>query len=254
MLRHAMTYRIFREPQKGIVAHTAASKTLAETPLLRDWIGQACEDMWPAASRVVDAMTTWPASEEPTQTGFNLAYNTKDPFFAEIKKTPERAQRFADAMSFFHAGPGLETAHVIKGYNWAVERGIEVIDVGGSHGSVAREIVNNFPLVRCLVQDLPEVIDSLKPQQLSQMNGRLKFEAYNFFTEQPHKGADIYFFRMIFHNWSDKYCVQILKNLIPALKHGAKVLINDFCLPDPGVLSAFKERDARYVCFPPPGK
>ena len=50
---------------------------------------------------------------------------------------------------------------------------------------------------------------------------------------------------MILHNWSDKYCVKILRNLIPALKQGAKVVINDHVIPAPGVLSLYKERPVR---------
>ena len=53
VLRHAMTYRIFREPRKGVVAHTAASRVLANNPAMRDWIGMVSEEMWPAASKVI---------------------------------------------------------------------------------------------------------------------------------------------------------------------------------------------------------
>jgi hypothetical protein len=35
-------------------------------------------------------------------------------------------------------------------------------------------------------------------------------------------------------NWSDKYCVKILKALIPALAPGARVLIMDAVLPEIG--------------------
>ena len=51
ILRHAMTYRIFCEPRKGVVAHTAASKLLAKNPLMHEWIGMVSEEMWPAATR-----------------------------------------------------------------------------------------------------------------------------------------------------------------------------------------------------------
>ncbi|CAO1605807.1 hypothetical protein XANCAGTX0491_009313 [Xanthoria calcicola] len=52
ILRHAMTYRVFREPMKGVVAHTAASRYLAENTLIRQWIGMVSEEMWPAAVKV----------------------------------------------------------------------------------------------------------------------------------------------------------------------------------------------------------
>lgn len=71
--------------------------------------------------------------------------------------------------------------------------------------------------------------------------------AHDFITPQPIHGADVYIFRWIFHNWSDKYCVRILKNLIPALKPGAKIVVNDTVLPQPGVLSNWQESRIRLV-------
>jgi hypothetical protein len=44
----------------------------------------------------------------------------------------------------------------------------------------------------------------------------------------------VYFFRWIIHNYSTPYAVKILKNLIPALKPGARIIINDHCLREAG--------------------
>lgn len=52
IVRYAMTKYIFKESRPGFVAHTASSKVLAEMPILNDWVGMVCEEMWPAASRV----------------------------------------------------------------------------------------------------------------------------------------------------------------------------------------------------------
>jgi hypothetical protein len=46
-LRHAMTNRIFQEVKPGVVAHTAASKILAEDQAMVDWVGFCVEEMWP---------------------------------------------------------------------------------------------------------------------------------------------------------------------------------------------------------------
>ena len=52
MLRHTTTNHIFKEVRKGVVAHTAASKLLAEDSQLQDWVAVNCEEMSPAAERV----------------------------------------------------------------------------------------------------------------------------------------------------------------------------------------------------------
>lgn len=44
----------------------------------------------------------------------------------------------------------------------------------------------------------------------------------------------VYYFRWIIHNYSAPYAVSILKNLVPALKPGSRIIINDHCLRDAG--------------------
>lgn len=51
-----MTSHIFQEPRKGIVAHTAASKMLADNPIMRDMVGMVSEELWPSATRVRHAL------------------------------------------------------------------------------------------------------------------------------------------------------------------------------------------------------
>ena len=43
ILRHSITNYIFKEPRDGIIAHTAVSKALAQVPLLREFLEQACD-------------------------------------------------------------------------------------------------------------------------------------------------------------------------------------------------------------------
>lgn len=52
VLRQAMLNHVFTEPRKGVVAHTAASRVLAEDEVTRDFVGVAVEDLWKAATRV----------------------------------------------------------------------------------------------------------------------------------------------------------------------------------------------------------
>lgn len=75
--------------------------------------------------------------------------------------------------------------------------------------------------------------------------GRVRFMEHDFFTPQPVKGADAYFFRLIFHDWPDQECVEILRNLVPALKNGASILICDIVLPEPNTVPNRLEKEAR---------
>ena len=96
-----------------------------------------------------------------------------------------------------------------------------------------------------MVQDLPPVIEEASKNLPPDLRERITFEAYDFFTPQTVHDADVYFFRWIFHNWPDKYCIDILKNLIPALKQGAKIVISDAVVPPAGRMSPAMESRIR---------
>ena len=68
LLRYAMTQRIFYEPRKNVVAHTAASKLLAEDKIVSDWVGVSTDELWQAAAQTLNAMIKFPQSQEPNET------------------------------------------------------------------------------------------------------------------------------------------------------------------------------------------
>ncbi|KAI1198510.1 putative O-methyltransferase [Nemania serpens] len=241
ILRLGIAHRVFRELRPGAVSHSAASRQIADDPNMADWVSSSVNDMWPSAERVVDALEKWPLAEEPNQTGFTLANNTTDSFYAELSKDPERARRFGGAMSFFTTGDGYSLRHLTGGYAWSQIGAGTVVDVGGSEGDAAFAIAHKYPDIRLIVQELPEVVAISKEQP----GLNVKFMAHDFFKEQPIKNADVYLYRWVLHNWPDKHCVQILNSLVPALKPGARVLIMDFVMPPPLVLPNSIDRKLR---------
>ncbi|KAK8173319.1 S-adenosyl-L-methionine-dependent methyltransferase [Phyllosticta citrichinensis] len=245
LVRHAMTNRIFCEPREGYVAHTAASRVLLDDPTMKDWVGLCTSDFFPAAAATVPAMIKWPGSQEPTQCGFSHAWNIDVPMFVEIGKNPDRAKRFGRAMQSLTGGAGYEIDHLVNGYPWEALGDAVVVDVGGSHGFVPVALGQQFPRLRFVVQDLPKTVAGGPATVPDDLSDRIQFQAHDFFDQQPAHGADVFFFRWIFHNWSDKYCIQILKNLIPALKPGARVLINENMLPKPGSEDPWDEKIIR---------
>jgi hypothetical protein len=118
--------------------------------------------------------------------------------------------------------------------------------LGGSQGHVSVAIAEKFPSLEFVVQELPSmrpphVVGNLVPPELK---SRVTLTTHDFFTPQP-VTADVYYFRWIFHNWADAYAIKILQSLIPALKPGAKVLLNDGVLPEPGTVSGIEEKSIR---------
>ena len=77
------------------------------------------------------------------------------------------------------------------------------------------------------------------------LEGRLSFYGHDFLKPQPIEGADVYLLRMILHDWPDKYAIQILRNIVPAMRPGARVILNESCVPEPGSVSVQREKRVR---------
>lgn len=228
LLRMAISNLIFQEPSPGFVAHTAISQLIAADKLANSWVGLVCDEMWPPATRGVEALMTWPGSQELHETSFSLS-NKGSSFWDVLKTDPARSQQFADGMQYLQGLPPFDIAHLIEALDWDPGCRYLMIDVGGSRGAVSIALLQQYPHLKSIVQDSSEVITTtLVPEDLT---GRLKFMAHNMFVEQPIKNADVYFLRSILHDWPDKHAALIIQSLIPALRVGTRVVINEVCLP-----------------------
>ncbi|MCJ1438232.1 hypothetical protein MMC27_007619 [Xylographa pallens] len=110
---------------------------------------------------------------------------------------------------------------------------ILLVDVGGGEGQDAEAFRAEFSDVpgRVILQDLPKVIKNIE-----KLDVRVVRMGYNFFRPQPVKGARAYYFRNIFHNWSDVDCLKILENTASAMKKGhSKLLMFEWILPEKDV-------------------
>jgi len=242
LLRHAMTMRIFREPRQGYVAHTKASKILAD-PILRDWLRVGTEEMWPAATKVVEALEKYPGSQEPNETGFCVANNTTDSIYAVLGGNPERAQRFGCAMMAYGMKPEHSPSFITNHYDWAALGKAKVVHAGGNQGHFAIALASKFSNLDLVVQDMAQMLgnEAALPEELK---GRITFEAHELFAPQTVK-ADAVYFRWTLRNWADKYALMALKAQVPGLKAGGKIIIEDVILPEPGKPPFWKHKGAR---------
>ena len=234
LLRPDMANHIFAESPPGHICHTAASAILATSQDAHAAVGLMTCELSPVGTRTLDALKAWPGSKEPAQTAWTLHNEIGVPIYEFLARHPERAHRFGAGMRYFAQGPGWDVAALIQGYDWAsldVE-GAVMVDVGGGHGAVSRRLAEATGHMRFVVQNLPGTVEDGRKALPGMLAERVEFVAHDFFEEQVVKGASVYFFRWILHNWSDKYCVDILRALVGALRVGSRVLIYEFVLPE----------------------
>jgi hypothetical protein len=65
------------------------------------------------------------------------------------------------------------------------------------------------------------------PQDLTT---RITFQKHDFSTPQ-NTPADVYFLKMVLHDWPDKYASKILRNLVPSLKPGGRIVLYEIVSP-----------------------
>lgn len=237
----AVHHRVFQEPRKGYVAHTQASKLLAENMKISDLMGLTFAECWPAHARAVDAIAM--RSEEPNVSGYALANETSLTTFEFMEQNPLRAQRFAAAMST----TSQASLDALSDYfEWGdLPSGSTVVDIGGSKGHVSVHLAGRFPHLKFVVQDLPAVVNGAAAKIPPELSDRVKINSHDMFKEQPANNAAVYMLRYVLHDWPDKYCLKVLRNLVPALSKGAVVVVQDHLLPEPGTLSLLQEMQMR---------
>lgn len=248
LVHHAVTKQFLAQPEPGYVAHTAFSSMLASSPPLMEWIGMACEELWPAATNIIQALTKWPGPPWiPSQTGHNLAEGTSGTFFETLENDTARSQRFATSMSIMQSFPGWEPAAALEVYDWgSLDADAVVVDVGGGDGTFAMALAERHPqLKHIIVQDVAATVERASSLRSQHESDVISFQTHDFFSAQPVKHADVYFLRKILHDWPDEYAIKILQQLVPAMKSGARVLINDHCMPPPGSMSGYNEWSTR---------
>ena len=293
IVRFAIVYhRVFQEPRRGHVSHSAASRKLAEDANAKAGVGYMFDECWQSFAHTVEAMEKF-KSDEPNQSGWSLSQKTDKPIWEYYASQTEMAKRFERSMSAFSDGLGLSPCFLAESYSWssigghalnghalnghatngdsinghalnghatngdsinghtntAAPKTGTVVDVGGSRGNISVALAQTHPHLSFIVQDLPDMIRGAPDAVPANLRDRVTFMPHDFFLPQPVAGADVYVFRNIFHNWSDAHVVRILRATVPALKVGARVVVNDYLIPEQGTMAPVKEREIRYVFF-----
>ncbi|KAF8247152.1 S-adenosyl-L-methionine-dependent methyltransferase [Wilcoxina mikolae CBS 423.85] len=191
------------------------------------------------AAKLNEAVDKYGDSEKPNETAFNVAFGTDEQYFTFLERPDQqrRQSKFADYMRFVSASYEGPSPLLDGSFDWgAIGDGV-VVDIGGGVSHVSTQIAHLHPKLRFVVQDLPAVVAQgtviVNAETEVDVASRISFMEHNFWEPQPVKEADVYFLRGVLYDWADKPCINILRNIIPAMKKGGKILIMDRVLPEP---------------------
>jgi O-methyltransferase domain len=139
--------------------------------------------------------------------------------FNYLEGSPEEEREFSDLMAALTTLWAGDAADLIDTTD--VNR---AIDVGGSSGSLLRQLQERNPQLRGVIFDRPNVAREIAPLvSAGDMASRTEVVGGDFFVSVP--AGDLYLLKMILHDWDDEHCVSILTRCREAMKPNGRVAI-----------------------------
>ncbi|KAL8167002.1 hypothetical protein V2J09_008501 [Rumex salicifolius] len=123
--------------------------------------------------------------------------------------------------------------HSYKGFNDINE----LVDVGGGLGHTLSFILKLYPNIKAINFDLPHVVKHAIPHPGIEFIGGDMFECV--------PRAQAIFMKWVLHDWSDEYCVKLLKNCHKAIPDDGKVIVVESVLTEDPETSD----EAKVICI-----
>ncbi|MFE4517473.1 methyltransferase [Kitasatospora sp. NPDC056783] len=218
VLRLLATRAVVAEDERGRFTLTEAGQALrADVPYsVRDAVRMLTDRaFWLPAGRMTDCLTEG-------GTAFDAVFGM--PFFDHFAQDERTAAVFHVGMA---AMSEAENAAVAAAYAFP-DTGT-VVDVGGGHGGLLREVLRRNPGLRGVLHDRAHVLAGHRLDDEKEIAGRWSTAEGDFFTAVP--AGDVLLLKRITHDWDDDECVTLLGHCRRALRPGGRVLVLDAVVP-----------------------
>ncbi|KAL0952686.1 hypothetical protein HGRIS_006925 [Hohenbuehelia grisea] len=242
VLRYLATRHIFREVRPNVFVNNKVSSLLLKS---KPWdelvadpsskyagalgasaIGHTTEEGFMGAPYIPQFLKNPGQYQSP----FNMSIKDTTNIFAWYEQAENlwRGRRFVVGMR--GAGERFPPEIFTSAIDWkGLPQGSTVVDVGANVGTVTLPLAKAFPHLHFILQDLDHAISDAKvfwqdrfPEALSER--RVEFQVHDFFTPMPVK-ADVYFLRLILHDWPQEEGIKILKHIRAAAKPTSILII-----------------------------
>ncbi|KAF2017681.1 sterigmatocystin 8-O-methyltransferase [Aaosphaeria arxii CBS 175.79] len=242
ILLHSTNVNLFAETNPGKantrIKHTARTAALARSEGLQSLVHSALDEQTPPTLVLKDALERYNVGKKQLatkqeETAFALLHSGKlyeghsSPWEFLESGTGWRSKKYTGFMRYLKDIFKLDNV-ILDLCDWKAAGAAHVVDVGGSAGHDAVVLAKTYPDLKVTVQDLPNVESEFDKYVPDEYKSRVTYSAHSFFNEQPVKDADIYVFKMIFHDYTEDNIVHILRQLTPALKPGSRVILLEY--------------------------
>ncbi|RYO88689.1 hypothetical protein DL766_004431 [Monosporascus sp. MC13-8B] len=233
VLAMAYTQHYFYEPEPGYVAHTSNSAIGIGDPLARGWILHNVDEVQPwYTNKLVAATQKWGDTTDPYHVGPNLnakpgEEKTFYQFFEEddqgewngVKGKGFRLWRLYDTDTFFQTGGAVKGTNLLRAFDWKGLGKATVVDIAGITGFLASRVALACPDLTFIVQmrNQPWYEKKFYEQLPPELHSRFTYMPHDNYSEQPIKGADVYFMATVLHKEPDEKAITILRRTVEAM-------------------------------------
>ncbi|CAK7217497.1 hypothetical protein SCUCBS95973_003175 [Sporothrix curviconia] len=141
-------------------------------------------------------------------------------------------------------------APLLVDYPWGELENARVIDVGCGPADSGFDILQKYPKLTWVLQDLPpmvEVVKTLVPPALADRvaSGGISFQVQDYFEPNTARG-DVWYLRGVIREYDDADAIKILKHVVTAMREtkGARLVINEVLCSTPAIVSDSSVADA----------
>ncbi|WP_316524388.1 methyltransferase [Kitasatospora brasiliensis] len=218
VLRLLATRNVVTEDEQGRFTLTEAGQALrGDVPYsVRDAVLMLTDrTFWLPAGRMAHCLTEGGSA-------FDASFGM--PFFDHFAQDERTA-------AVFHVGMAAmsETENAAIAAAFELPDSGTVVDVGGGHGGLLREVLRRGPGLHGVLYDRAHVLAGHRLDGDKEIADRWSTAEGDFFTSVP--TGDVLLLKRITHDWDDEQCVTVLSHCRRALRPGGRVLVLDAVVP-----------------------
>jgi acetylserotonin O-methyltransferase len=165
----------------------------------------------------------WTHLEDAIREGtprWTQAFGNEGSIFDHFFRTDEARQTFLHGM---HGLGVLSSPSVVAAFSLSKFR--QMVDLGGGTGHLAIAACEQYPELKAVVFDLPQVVETAKVHaSRSAAASRLSTQAGDFFRDELPE-ADLFALGRILHDWPDEKIGNLLTEIYQRLPHGGGILL-----------------------------
>lgn len=227
VMRASASLGLLTEDNDGRFGPTHLSDVLtSDSPASVKVVAQEAGGLWLKAwGALADAIRT---GEAQSRQVFGLEW------WDYLKANPKEMETFGEAMK----SNSLNSMRGVLAH-CDFTNVTKVVDVGGGFGHLVVALLEKYPKLRGVLQDLPDLIPVAKknfPVSNPSVASRLEYVGVDMFESLP--PADAYILKHIIHDWTDEHCLRLLRNCHQSMQGNGRLICVDSVLPPMGDTAA----------------